>query len=237
METTAKGWKILDRDAGVLWREYAFGGGVATTLVFRGKGDGLIVISPGKDVEAAALDELGDFGKVTALVASNGFHWLGHTLWRKHFPEARSFAPGQGITRIAKKLPHLGAFEKLEALAPLLGDKATVVDAPGLKVGNAFSTVRTGKGAYWYASDLLANIPALPANFVFRTLMSMTNSAPGYRLFRPAVWLQVKDKAALRGWIEDELTRSAPVAVVPGHGPPFAGPDLVASTKALLATM
>jgi hypothetical protein len=237
METTAKGWNVLDRDSALLSREYSFGPGVATTFVFRGAGDGLIVISPCNGVDAAALDELADFGKVVALVANNGYHWLGQELWRKHFPAARSFAPSQGISRIAKKLPELGAFEPLEALAPLLGDRASVVDAPGLKVGNAFATVRAKSGTYWYPSDLLANIPALPSGFVFRTLMSMTNSAPGYRLFRPAVWLQVKDKPKLRSWIDEELTKSAPVTVVPAHGGPMSSPDLVAMTRTLFAGM
>ncbi len=41
----------------------------------------------------------------------------------------------------------------------------------------------------------------------------------------------------MRSWIDEELARSAPVAVVPAHGPPFLGPDLVATTKALLAQM
>jgi hypothetical protein len=31
--------------------------------------------------------------------------------------------------------------------------------------------------------------------------------------------------------------KSAPVAVVPAHGPPIAGPDLVSSTKSLVAQL
>ena len=234
METTTKGWNVLDRDSAILWRQYAFGGGgVATTMVFRGAGDGLIVMSPGNRTDEGALDELADYGKVVALVASNSFHWLGQPFWRKRFPAARSFAPAQGIKRLSKKVPDAN-FEPLEALGPLLGGRATVVDPPGFKVGNAFATVRGKSGAYWYPSDLISNIPKLPPGFVFRTLMSMTDSAPGYRLFRPAVWLQVKNKPALRAWIDEELTKSAPAAVVPAHGPPVAGTDLVSSTKALL---
>jgi hypothetical protein len=238
METTAKGWSVLDRESAILWRQYSFGPALAlaTTMVFRGAGDGLIVMSPGNKIDESAMDELADFGKVVALVASNSFHWLGQPAWRKRFPEARSFAPAQGIKRLSKKCPD-AKFEPLEALAPLLGDRATVVDAPGFKVGNAFATARGSRGTYWYPSDLLSNIPKLPPGFVIRTLMSMTNSAPGYRLFRPSVWLQVKDKPVLRAWIDDELAKSAPVAVVPAHGPPIAGPDLVSSTKSLVAQL
>jgi hypothetical protein len=235
METTAYGWNVVERDSSILWREYAFGGAVATTFVFRGAGDALIVVSPSKGIGAAALGELSEFGKVAALVASNGFHWLGQAEWRKHFPEARSFAPAQAIDRIAKKLPELARFEPLDALAPLLRDGSSIVDAPGHKMGSAVVTVRGKNGTYWYPSDLFANIPKMPSNLVFRLLMSMTDSAPGYRLFRPAVWLQVKDKKVVRDWIDDVMTKSAPTTVVPAHGPPFSESDVIAKTRALAA--
>jgi hypothetical protein len=240
METTAsataRGWNVLERDGAILWRQYSFGGGLATTMVFRGAGDGLIVVSPGNNTDEGALDELSDFGKVVALVASNAYHWLGQPFWRKRFPEARTFSPAQGIKRLSKKMPDVKV-EPLDALGPLLGDRATVADPPGFRVGNAFATVRAKSGTYWYPSDLLTNVPKLPSGFVVRTMLSMTNSAPGYRLFRPAVWLQVKDKPALTRWVHEELAKSAPTAVVPAHGVPFAGADIVASTKALIAQM
>ena len=236
METTAKGWNVLDRDRAILWREYSFGGGVATTFVFRGAGDGLVVVSPCSGIDKAALDELSTFGNVAALLACNSYHWLGQQAWREHFPKARSFAPAQGIERLTKKVPGV-SFEPLAALEPLLGDGPKVFDAPGLKVGSVIATVGGGKGKYLYASDFLANIPALPTQFVFRILMSMTDSAPGYKLFRPAVWLQVKNKNEFRGWMNDLLEKTAPTTVVPAHGPPMEGTDLVAQTRALLAKM
>jgi len=235
---TARGWNVLDREGGVLWRQYRFGGpgATATTFVFRGKGDALVIVSPGRHIEADALDELSEFGKVTALVASNSYHWLGQPLWKKHFPDAKSYAPADGIKRLSKKLPEMH-FEPLEALAPHLGDRATVTSPAGLKVGNAFATVRAKSGTYLYPSDLLSNIPTMPPQFVFKMLMSITDSAPGYRLFRPAVWLQVKDKGALRRWFEEELARSPTTTMVPGHGPPVSPPDLIEQTRALLAKM
>jgi hypothetical protein len=228
---------VLDREAGVLWREYPFGQGVATTFVFRGAGDGLIVVSPAKHIEESALDELSDFGKVAALVANNSYHWLGQRLWRKHFPHARSFTPGRAIARLSKKLPEFGAFEPLEALAPLLGERATVTDGAGLKVANAFASVQGTRGNYWFASDFLSNMGELPSNFAFRALMKMTGSAPGFQLFRPSVWLQVRDKRALRGWAEEQITKAAPTTIVPAHGPPVHGADVAASALALFAKL
>lgn len=237
METTANGWSILDKKRAILWREYSFGPALATTLVFRGAGDALIVVSPGNDLTVDALDELKTFGEVKALVASNGFHWLGHPLWRKHFPAARSFAPAQGIERIAKKLPELARFEDLSAIAPLLGDHATVTDAPGHKIGNAFVSVSGADGSFWYLSDLLANMPVPPKNPIFRALMALTDSAPGFRLFRPSVWLQVRDKKTVRAWIDDAFNRAPPATIVPAHGPPVRGSDLRAQAIAQLDRM
>jgi hypothetical protein len=229
------GWKILDQDAGILCREYQFGGGIATTLVFRGKGDALIVVSPASGVDASALDTLKDYGRVSALVANNNFHWLGQPTWRKHFPDAKSYAPASAIPRLTKKVAG-ATFEALESATSLLGDNARLLEPAGLP-GNAFAFVTAKSGTYWYASDILANIPALPKSFVFRTLMSMTDSAPGYKLFRPAVWLQVKDKKGLQGWFDRELAATPPTTMIPAHGPPLAMPNLAEATRALLARM
>jgi hypothetical protein len=58
---TKHGWNVLDHEAALLYREYKFDGGLATTVVFRGKDDGLIVISPGGGVDVAGLDELKEY--------------------------------------------------------------------------------------------------------------------------------------------------------------------------------
>jgi hypothetical protein len=227
------GWIVLDRDRVVLHRQYTFGGGVATTFVFRGKDDGLVVISPASGVDEAAMDALRDYGQVVALVANNNLHWLGQTAWRKHFRDAKSYAPAAALARLTKKTGL--AFEPLANLIPLLGD-ATLPEPTGLP-GNAMAFVPTKSGTYWFASDILANIPALPPGFVFKTLMSMTDSAPGYKLFRPSVWLQVKDKKGLADWFDKALAETPPTTLVPAHGAPVHMPDLVEATRALVAKL
>jgi hypothetical protein len=231
---TKHGWNVLDHEAALLYREYKFDGGLATTVVFRGKDDGLIVISPGGGVDVAGLDELKEYGRVVALVANNNFHWLGQPSWRKHFPEAKSYAPLAAISRLSKKAQL--TFEPLANAAALMAETTTLAEPTGL-AGNAFAVVRAKSGTYWYASDILANIPQLPRGFVFKTLMSMTDSAPGYKLFRPAVWLQVKDKKGLASWFDSALTETPPMTVIPGHGAPVQMPDLVEATRALVAKL
>jgi hypothetical protein len=78
-----RGWNVIDEERAVLWREYAFTkGAYATTFVFRGT-DGLVVVSPGKGLEAADYDVLSQFGEVRALIANNTFHHLGQGPWRE----------------------------------------------------------------------------------------------------------------------------------------------------------
>ena len=49
-----RGWNVIDSERAVLWREYNFSKtATATTMVFRGA-DGLVVVSPGCGLEAAA---------------------------------------------------------------------------------------------------------------------------------------------------------------------------------------
>ncbi len=235
-EQTKQGWNILDRPGAVLWREYSFGPALATTLVFRGEGNGLVVVSPGNNIDKNALDELSEFGEVTALVASNGYHWLGHEPWRAHFPKARSFAPTSTLERLKSKVQGR-SFEDFDALKPLLGTNATVAEAVGVKANafaNAIATVKTERGAYWYPSDLFANMPQAPANFVFRMLTSMTDSGPGYKVFRPAVWMTAKDKKTLRAWAKEQVTATKIAAVVPAHGPPVSAADVSDQTLALI---
>jgi hypothetical protein len=230
------GWKVLDREAGVACLEYKFGGGIATTLAFRGKGDGVVVVSPGCRVDAAALDALAELGRVEALVANNNFHWLGQPEWRKRFPEAKSYAAAKAIPRLSKKVPDAN-WQPVESLAPMLREGTRFVEPTGLPA-NVFAMVSgTGDKKYWYVSDLLSNIPVLPPGFIFKTLMSMTDSAPGYKLFRPSVWLQVKDKKGLVAWFDEQLTAMPPTTVVPAHGGPVDMPDLVQATRALVAKL
>ena len=95
---------------------------VGAALAVAPMADGrLMVVSPSKTLDEAVATELADFGEVGALVANNGFHYLGQKAWRERFPDARCFAPPKAIERIAKKSKHPLTFEPLADLAPRLG--------------------------------------------------------------------------------------------------------------------
>ena len=233
MPTDLRGWNVIDAERAVLWREYEFAkGAFATTLVFRGT-DGLVVVSPGKGLEEADYDVLSRFGEVRALIANNTFHHLGQGPWRARFPKAESYAAAPGLPRLRKKAAAV-PWRSLDELA--LPPTVKVHVLPGFKNGEVLFSVGTKQGSLWYTGDLLTNIqrtPGPPAKW----LLSWTDSAPGFRLFRPAVWLFVNDKRVLKERMNALLAEDPPAIVVPAHGPAFMAAQLVSEAKTQIARL
>lgn len=228
-QATHHGWSVLDEGAGVLWREYRFSGKArATTLVLRGEDRGLVVVSPAMDLAAADYDALSDFGEVRALIANNTYHHLGQRAWRERFRDAQSYAPPGAVAALRKKAPAV-PFRPLTELR--LPASVRWEDPPGYKTGEAILRVGTDRGAVWYTGDLLTNLTSVPPP-PLRWLFTLTDSGPGFRLFRPGVWVFIKDKRAVRDWALRRLQEEPPAVVVPGHGPPVEGPEVAAQARA-----
>lgn len=222
-----EGWNVIDEDAAVLWREYPFAkNATATTLVFRGK-DGLVVVSPGMKLEPRVYDALAELGPVRALVANNTFHHLGQQEWRARFPDAESYCPPHAVAKLEKKHPGI-RFRPLSELA--LPSHARWEDPPGFRTGEAMLRVTAKPGPVWYTGDLLTNMPRVPPPPI-RWLFTLTDSAPGFRLFRLGVLVTVRDKKAVRDWALALLAKDPPGVIVPGHGPPFDAADIVEQTR------
>jgi hypothetical protein len=222
-----EGWNVLAEDACVLWREYAFGrGAFATTLVFRGT-DGLVVVSPPTKLSDRDYDALAELGDVRALVANNSFHHMGQAAWRARFPDAVSYGPKAAIERLTKRSPGVN-YRPLEDL--LLPPHVRCDVPPGYRQGEAIFTVKTRARNIWFSGDLLTNIervPGPPVKWLFR----WTDSAPGFRLFKPAVWILIKDRGAVREWMLDRLASDPPSVVVPAHGAPFDAVEVATQVK------
>ena len=235
METTPNGWMVLDRERAVLAHNYSFGGaGTANAFVARLADGKLLVISPPCRMTEAAFLELEAFGEVGAVVANNGFHHLGRAEWKKRYPDARYFASPQSAARIAKKNAEAGTFEPLSALMPLLGDDVGVTEVPETKCGETWMWARIGGGYAWYVSDVLANMPELPSNFVLKLLFKWTKSAPGYRPFNLALKFVVKDRKKVLAQLLEEMKVRPPTVVVPAHGPVLTEAGLAERTYGML---
>jgi hypothetical protein len=216
MKTTPGGWTIFDERTPILIREYSFGPGTANSLAVGGEG-GLLILSPPRRASAGALGDLAEFGPVRALVASNGFHYMGLPEWKAHFPDAGLFAPAQSIARIVKHTGLTG-IRPLADAAAIAGPRVELVDMPHYKTGEALVRVRTGRGLVWYVTDVVLNMRELPKNAIARFVFRATGSAPGLRFNNVAPLFMVRDKAALRRWLAGEAAREPPRWLIPAHG-------------------
>lgn len=236
MMTTEHGWTIIDAEAGVLSYTYAFspGGATANAFTARLRSGGLLVVSPPTKVSQEVVDDLAAYGEVEALVANNGFHHLGLARWRELFPAARCFAADGAKARIAKRSKDAGELDPLGGLAPLLAEGVAVIETPSSKCGETWVRAKIDGGYAWYGSDIVANMPSLPPNFIVRQLFKWTKSAPGYRLFNLAHKIVLKDrKATLRAMLAD-VEQHPPRVMVPAHGEILSSASLAVDTERLL---
>lgn len=215
------GWNVLDDERGVWWREYEFTRGAwATTLAFR-TDEGVVVVSPAPDLEAHAYDALAELGPVRALVANNGQHHLGQPSWRARFRDAQSYAPPAALPVLVRKLDV--PFRSLAELP--LPAHVHWQDAPGFAEGETLLAIEGRRGPIWLTGDLVTNIQRTPGP-PLRWLFTMTDSAFGLKLFRLAVWGFVKDRRAVRTFVEARFAALPPKIIVPAHGPPIETDDL-----------
>jgi hypothetical protein len=224
--TTVEGWTTLAEEPLVLIREYSFGPGRANALAVGLPSGKLMLVSAPLGLSASELQALAAQGEVVAMVAINGAHHLGLPGSGSAFPNAISYATSRARDRILKKSKSPGKLEPIEKLTPLLGDKVSVLAADGCKIGDVIVRVQTERGTLLYVGDFIANIPTLPSNPLFKLVMKLTNSAPGFKVFRIFFMFFASDKGALRDFLIREIEARPPAILVPGHGDVVAKPEL-----------
>lgn len=216
MATNPQAWKIFDAATPVLIHTYSFGPGTANALAVGVEG-GLIVISPPCGAGDAVFDELARHGTVRGLVAPNAFHHMGMALWRQRFPQATVFAPSQAVERL-KRQTGQADFRPLGETASLTGPSVSLTEMPHCKTGEALVRITTPKGRVWYITDVVLNMPTLPAHPIAKWLFKLSGSAPGLKFNNLAGLVMVKDKKALKHWLAGQIGIAAPNWFIPGHG-------------------
>jgi glyoxylase-like metal-dependent hydrolase (beta-lactamase superfamily II) len=193
----------------------------------------LVVVSPGCGLESADYDVLSQYGEVRALVANNTLHHLGQAAWRARFPKAESYAAAQAVERLRKKTANV-PYRSIDQLP--LPSHARGHTLPGFKSGETFFTVKTQQGSVWYTGDLLTNMQRTPPP-PLKWLFTWSDSGPGFRLFRLAVWLMVNDKRAVKERVNALLAEEPPAIIVPGHGPAVTTAYVAAEAKMQIAKL
>ncbi len=235
LATTPNGWKVLDADTGTLVYTYRFARDATSNAFATRMADGrMLVVSPPAGVDPGVFDDVLAFGEVGALLANNGLHHLGLGAWRARFPQANAYAAPLAGSRIAKKNRDAGALSPLAELLPLLGDRVHVREVPNTRIGETWAWVDSSRGHLWYASDVLANIPALPPAFPARQLFKWTKSAPGYRVFGLAMLFMAKNRRDLLERLAADVEAAPPTVMVPAHGDIVDSADVAERTRAIL---
>lgn len=227
------GWRTIDAQLPVLWREYSFGPGMASTVVVGIAARKLLAVSPGPKLGDAAHEELRAYGEVSALVSPNRFHHLGVEEWLKRWPGAQAYAGEQSLPRLNKKCSAGAVFKPLSQL-PALPGGIHIDNPPGMKNTDLVLRVNGAQGWIWYINDLLMNMRALPSNPVARLMVAAAGMKRGLCAPRMARMLNVGDKHVVGNWLLNELDARPPAVALFGHGDPLAGQDLGARLKSAI---
>jgi hypothetical protein len=224
--TTIAGWTLLTEEPIVMVREYRFGPGYSNAIAVGLPDRKLMLVSPPTGVAPEELKQLEQVGDVIALLEFNGAHHMGLAPCRAVFPRAMGYASPRAAARIRKKGKDPGPLEPLDVLRPWLGDRVSVVEVPGDKIGDVLVRVRTEKGTLLYAGDFVANIRVLPKNPLFRLMFRLSDSGPGFKVFGLFFKFFVKDKGAMRDFLIQEVQSHPPAILVPAHGDVVTQPNL-----------
>ena len=218
MQTAAHTWNVLEADTPILTYTYSFGPATANALAVRGAGDGLVVVSPPWRVNQTVFEHLRAYGPVRALVASNAFHYLGISEWKKRFPDAAVFAPAQSIERVARKTG-VDTIRPLGDSASFTGNRVELLELPYYRTGEALVRIRTSsQGVAWYVTDVILNLRELPQQPVLRMLFKLSGNAPGLRFNNIAPLFMMRDRNAVRRWLAAEYRNDRPRWIIATHG-------------------
>ena len=227
-------WELLDEATHSLTIEYAFQpNATARAFVTRFANDELVIFSPPMGVDPAVFRELDKYGRVTALVAPNGFHYLGLRPALQAFPEATLYAPEKAVRRVMKKQRDL-ALRPLSELQQKTEAPVRILDVPGFSIGEAWAIVETSAGPLWYVSDSCFNLSKLPAGLAASLLFKWTKSGPGLSLNGVGNLFFLKERARFKSWFEERLSEPPPALLVPAHGEIARDAGLGKSLKTLL---
>lgn len=227
-------WEVLDDATHSLTLEYSFRPkSTARAFVTRLTGDELVIFSPPVGIDPAVFRQLDDHGRVTALVAPNGFHYLGLRPALAAFPGATLYAPEGAMRRISKKQPDL-ALRPLAELQAQTQAAVRILDVPGYSIGEAWAIIETAAGPLWYVSDSCFNLPQLPPGLATSLLFRWTKSGPGLSLNGIGNLFFLKDRPRFKQWFEARLTEPPPAMLVPAHGNIARADGLGKSLKALV---
>ncbi len=212
--TTGGTWRpVLGADS--VWRAESVVSGVPLRSVAVRLRDGqLAVYSPIRGLPRAAHAQLAALGRPALLVAPNHFHNLGLPEYASAHAGAAIVSSATAAPRLRRRCGHPVGDES--ALRARLPADAAVLVPPATRAGEMWLSLLTPAGRAWVVGDGFFNIARTPRT-PMGLLLSALGISPGLRIGSSYRWL-IRDRAAYRTWLLDQLSREAPTVLIPCHG-------------------
>lgn len=182
----------------------------------------LCLFSPVAGLGSKALESLSEIGEVAFLLAPNHYHNKGLAEYAEAFPGAVLCAPDKAAPRL-RAVTGL-AIESLKKLEALLPTAVGFIEPDGLKTGEVWLRMNTGKQTSWLVVDAFCG-PQMRAGL-------QESNAP--EILKPFPTYGTGDKTAYAAWVQAQVREDKPKIVVPCHGAVLRANDLPAKLEGLV---
>lgn len=187
--------------------------GKLNCVALRLRDDSLCLYSPVAGLETHLLEQVGELGRVSAVLAPNHYHNKGLAAHRSVFPDASFYCSTAAKPRLTK-ITGLD-FEPLDDLAPRLQAAQTLHEPPGLKTGEVWVQIHAGADRALIVTD--AFTAACKGPGVFAEDAGLLGTFPKYG---------VKDAATYKPWAVSFISERALTMLLPCHGAPVRSASL-----------
>lgn len=176
--------------------------------------DDRLVIHSAIALDAPAMKQIEQWGEPAFLVVPNGWHRLDAPAFRERYPSLQVVCPRGSRKAVEKVVPVDLTYDEFPS-----DDHVSLEHAPGTKDGEGVMRVRGESGATLVFNDLIFNLPHGPglAGLIFRLM----GSTGGPRVTRIGRLFVVRDRAALRAYLEKLAAEPKLERIIMSHGAPI----------------
>ncbi|MFW5739722.1 MAG: hypothetical protein ACOC1F_05090 [Myxococcota bacterium] len=176
--------------------------------------DDRLVIHSAIALDDASMKEIEAWGDPSYLVVPNGWHRLDAPAFKERYPSIRVICPRGSRKAVEKVVAVDGSYDDLPSDLHV-----SLEHAPGTKDGEGVMLVRGEGGTTLVFNDLIFNLPHGRglAGLVFRVI----GSTGGPRVTRVGKWFVVKDRKALRVYLEKLASQQEIERIIMSHGAPI----------------
>lgn len=209
-------WNLLNTEIPIWTCEYLVPNFKSRSYILPLKNKELLIISPGAKLVDTLPKEILEKGNPAIILAPNSFHHYGIPAWRKKYPNIIVVASPQAIPRLNR----LGYQEikPLNLLQEKLPESISLLEPQGLRCGEIWLKIFGKKETGWIIADAFFNMPRLSHHLIARLTQKIVQAAPGLKVSSIVKWFLVKNRAAYKKWILDQLQKDEPTILMPLHG-------------------